>query len=105
MVKPMKWTPDLVERFWDGVSQTRLSQLSFSKHNSEYLIDLIKDHLKTNGRHLDFGAGTGDLAGALVERGYATAAYEPVGARSSRIPVEVSNHHNFLGLIHDAGSE
>ncbi len=48
MVKPMKWTPDLVERFWDGVSQTRLSQLSFSKHNSEYLIDLIKDHLKTN---------------------------------------------------------
>ena len=99
MVKPMKWTPDLVERFWDGVSQTRLSQLSFSKHNSEYLIDLIKDHLKMNGRHLDFGAGTGDLVKALIGKGYATAAYEPSTARSSCFLTEVAGHEKYLGHI------
>jgi len=26
MGKPIQWTPDLVDRFWSGVAQPRLSQ-------------------------------------------------------------------------------
>ena len=91
----------MVEKFWAGVSATRLSQLSFSKHNSEYLIDLIQEHLKPDGHHLDFGAGEGHLVEALIDKGYATAAYEPSTARSSRSPIGVAGQQKYLGLIDD----
>lgn len=105
MVQPIKWTHELVEKFWTGVSQTRLSELSFSKHNAEYLIELIADHLKPQGRHLDFGAGEGDLVRALLEKGYAAAAYEPVNARSALFPADITTHPKYLGAANSAGSE
>jgi len=105
MVKTLKWTHELVEKFWTGVSQTRLSELSFSKHNAEYLIELIADHLKPQGRHLDFGAGEGDLVRALLEKGYAAAAYEPVNARSALFPADITAHPKYLGASHSVGSE
>lgn len=101
MGKPIQWTPELVERFWSGVSQTRLSHLSFSRSAAPYLIELIGDHLKPQGRHLDFGAGDGDLVRALIEKGYATAACEPAGVRSAKISLDIANHPKFLGLIKD----
>jgi 2-polyprenyl-3-methyl-5-hydroxy-6-metoxy-1,4-benzoquinol methylase len=103
MAKPIQWTPELVERFWLGVSQTKLSHLSFSRSAAPYLIELLGDHLKPQGRHLDFGAGDGDLVRALVERGYATAACEPAGVRSAQIALDIAHHPKFLGLIkHDS---
>ena len=105
MVKPIQWTPELVEKFWSGVAQTRLAELSFSRHNADSLIELIQGHLQSDGRHLDFGAGDGDLVKALIEKGYATGAYEPVRARSSRIPATVLNSPNFLGTIQQSSSE
>lgn len=101
MAKPIQWTPALVERFWAGVSQTRLSCLSFSRSAAPYLIELLGDHLKPQGRHLDFGAGDGDLVRALIERGYATAACEPAGVRSAKIALDIADHPRFLGLIKD----
>jgi 2-polyprenyl-3-methyl-5-hydroxy-6-metoxy-1,4-benzoquinol methylase len=105
MAKTLKWTHELVEKFWTGVSQTRLSELSFSKHNAEYLIELIADHLKPQGRHLDFGAGEGDLVRALLEKGYAAAAYEPVNARSALFPADIATHPKYLGAANSTGSE
>jgi 2-polyprenyl-3-methyl-5-hydroxy-6-metoxy-1,4-benzoquinol methylase len=101
MGKPIQWTPELVERFWSGVSRTRLSHLSFSRSAAPYLIELIGVHLKPQGRHLDFGAGDGDLVRALIGKGYATAACEPVGVRSARIPLDIAHHPKYLGLIKD----
>lgn len=97
MVQPINWTPSLVQRFWTGVAQTRLSELSFSKHCADYLIELGSPYLKPEGRHLDFGAGDGDLITAFVKKGYPTAAYEPNYARASRLPREVVLHPKFLG--------
>jgi 2-polyprenyl-3-methyl-5-hydroxy-6-metoxy-1,4-benzoquinol methylase len=105
MGKPIQWTPELVERFWTGVSQTRLSDLSFSRGAAPYLIELIGDHLKPQGRHLDFGAGDGDLVRALIQKGYATAACEPIGVRSAKIPRDIADHPNYLGLIKDGSAE
>jgi 2-polyprenyl-3-methyl-5-hydroxy-6-metoxy-1,4-benzoquinol methylase len=104
-VKTIRWTPELVEKFWSGVAQTRLAELSFSRHNSDYLIELIQGHLKSDGRHLDFGAGDGDLLKALIRKGYATAAYEPVGARAARFPADVTGHPKYLGQVQAVGSE
>jgi hypothetical protein len=105
MPKTINWTPELVNRFWSGVSQTKLSQLNFSRHNSDYLLELIEGHLKPQGRYLDFGSGEGELVRALLEKGCATAAWEPVRARSSRIPSDISSHPKFLGTIRDVGPE
>jgi len=105
MVKPIHWTPELVDKFWSGVAQTRLAELSFSRHNSEYLIELIQGHLKPQGRHLDFGAGDGDLLKALIQKGYATAAYEPVQARAAHFPADIANHPKYLGRVRDGWPE
>lgn len=105
MVKTIRWTPELVEKFWSGVSQSRLAELSFSRQNSERLIELLQDHLKPEGRHLDFGAGDGDLLKALVHKGYATAAYEPVHARASRFPADLAGHPKYLGQVRAGGPE
>jgi len=105
MVKPIHWTSELVDKFWSGVAQTRLAELSFSRHNSEYLIELVQGHLKPRGRHLDFGAGDGDLLKALIQKGYATAAYEPVQARASRFPADIADHPKYLGQVRDGWPE
>lgn len=105
MVKTLKWTPELVEKFWTVVSQTRLSELNFSKLAAEHLVAEIGKYLRPHGRHLDFGSGDGDLVSVLIRKGYATAAYEPVRTRSSKIPGEVSAHPKFLGAIQEGSSE
>jgi len=105
MVKTIQWTPELVERFWSGVAETRLSELSFSKQVAEQIIDLVNDALQPQGRHLDFGAGEGDLVKALLERGYATAAYEPARARASRMAPDILAHPKYLGTIQGGATE
>lgn len=102
MAKHMYWSPEAVGKFWAGVARTRLSELSFSKHNAEHLIEVMAPYLKPQGRHLDFGAGDGDLVKALIHKGYPTAAYEPAQARASKILAEMTAHPKFLGL---AGSD
>ncbi len=99
MIKTIRWTPELVDKFWSGVAQTRLAELNFSRQNAEHLIELIQSYLKPQGRHLDYGAGGGDLLKALIDKGYATAAYEPVQARVSRFPADITDHPKYLGQV------
>ncbi len=105
MSTPMTWTPDLVERFWTGVSASRLSELSFARHNAGYLVELVREHLVPGGRHLDFGAGEGHLAKVLLEQGFRTAMFEPVGNRLSRMPEAIAAHPAFLGTIDEHSAE
>nr|MBI3613362.1 class I SAM-dependent methyltransferase [Nitrospirota bacterium] len=101
MAHRIQWSPELVERFWTGIAQTRLSELNFSRHNAEHLIEVVAPYLKPQGRHLDYGAGGGDLVRALIQRGYPTAAYEPVQARAFRMVEGMTSHAGYLGAIGD----
>ena len=105
MAQPMRWTPELVTKFWRGVSATRLSELSFAKLNSFYLLELIQPHLQSEGRHLDFGAGEGDLLSMMLDRGYRTAAFEPAGRGLAVLQEAIRDNPRYLGAIKDGESE
>ena len=95
----IKWTPELVERFWTGVSRARLSEMSSSRSCAERLLELMEPYLNTHSRYLDYGAGDGDLVAAIVRKGYRAAAYEPNLNRLRTLHLSVPQHPNFLGVV------
>ncbi len=95
----IRWTPELVDRFWEGFSQTRLIEFSFSKQAGRNLIIAIDHLLPRQGRILDFGAGDGHLIRLLCERGYHAAAFEPSKARSEKLEDRLRDCQNFLGVV------
>lgn len=101
----MHWTPELVERFWNGFSQTRLTELSFSSQAGRSLIIAVDHLLSRNGRILDFGAGNGHLVKLMCERGLRVAAYEPSGGRTEDLMKFLGNSPGFLGVINEESTE
>lgn len=69
LVKRIRWTPQLVNKFWDGVAQTELDNLSFGKVAGPKFLELISMYLVPGGSHLDFGAGSGHVLQLLLDRG------------------------------------
>jgi 2-polyprenyl-3-methyl-5-hydroxy-6-metoxy-1,4-benzoquinol methylase len=62
----------------------------------------IVDHLlSVDSKVLDFGAGEGELAQAMCERGLRVAAYEPSPKRRSILSERLSRFPGFLGTIGD----
>ena len=55
--KRIQWTAELVTRFWNQVSKTRLNEYSFAKQAGKSLVILIKHLLRPSDKILDFGAG------------------------------------------------
>jgi len=105
MVKKLKWTPDLVKKFWNGVAQTPLDNLSFGRLAGPALLDIVAPHLRKEGRHLDYGAGSGHLTQVLLERGYATAAYEPSPERARELRERIGHLPGFLGIVDESSSD
>lgn len=101
--QPLRWTPELVQRFWDGFAQTSLEALSFSRTAGALLVDAVAHHLPPGTRCVDFGAGSGDLCAELLRRGLPTAAYEPSTRRCGSIRARFGAEPHFLGLI-DGGT-
>ena len=99
MIERLIWTPELITSFWNGLSQTRLLELGFSKLAGPYLFMLVRQYLSEGGRHLDFGAGDGDFVRLLVDRGMPTAAFEPSPVRQAVIADRLSGAARFLGCI------
>jgi SAM-dependent methyltransferase len=96
----LTWTPDLVNRFWDGVAQIRgLAQQSFGRLGGRHLLQAVRWHLVPGQRHLDFGGGDGDFAALLAESGYPTAVYEPSPERAARVGDRLGGRAGFLGAI------
>lgn len=95
----LEWTPELVHRFWNGVAQTRLADLSFSRQAGPRLIRFLRPYLRPDGRHLDFGAGDGSLVRLLAEAGFPAAALEPVRGRRDGLEANLRGTRNFLGAI------
>jgi hypothetical protein len=99
MIERLIWTPELITSFWNGLSQTRLLELAFSKLAGPYLFLLVKQYLSESKRHLDFGAGDGDFVRLLVDRGVPTAALEPSPGRQAVIADRLGGASLFLGSI------
>ncbi|NCA71003.1 MAG: class I SAM-dependent methyltransferase [Sphingobacteriia bacterium] len=97
--KPLDWTPDLVNRFWDGVSSTRLAELSFSRTAAPSVVSAVWKHLSPHGTHLDLGAGDGDLAAELVRNNLRIAAYEPSQERRKGLEGRFGDQVAFLGCV------
>jgi SAM-dependent methyltransferase len=99
MVEPVVWTPDLVDRFWDSLTETKLLDIGFSRLSGRYLLHAIKWHLTPGSRHLDFGAGDGDFVRLLAENGYPAAALEKSVKRRQAIVDSLSASSSFLGAL------
>jgi 2-polyprenyl-3-methyl-5-hydroxy-6-metoxy-1,4-benzoquinol methylase len=95
----LKWTPELVGRFWNGFSQTQLVQFSFSQQAGRSLLIAIDHLLPRNGEVLDFGAGDGHLVRLLCERGFRATAYEPSEGRTENLERSLAGIERFGGVI------
>jgi SAM-dependent methyltransferase len=104
LVDRIEWTPELVSKFWDGVSQTELDNLSFGKVAGPQFLDLIDSYLLEGRTYLDFGAGSGHILQQLLDRGLPAAGFDPSPDRHSLLIKKVGRYKNFLGVL-DANSE
>lgn len=100
--QPLRWTPELVERFWNGIRQTRLTEFNFSRQAGKALVLTIEHLLHRTGTVLDFGAGDGDLVALLLERGYRVSAYEPSEVRQKALTSRFDQHPQFGGIVGSA---
>lgn len=98
LVKRIHWTPQLVNKFWDGVAQTELDNLSFGKVAGPKFLDLIDAYLVPGGSHLDFGAGSGHVLQLLLNRGLKAAGFDPSTDRQALLVSKIGQHKNFLGI-------
>ncbi len=94
----LRWTPELVERFWTGMAGTRLTEMSFSKQAGRSLVLAIEHLLPHAGTILDFGAGDGYLIRLLCERGQRVAAYEPSSGRAANLQARLQDCPGFAGI-------
>lgn len=101
----LTWTPELIDRFWNGFAQTRLTELSFAKGAAPSLIKMFGDYLVPNGRHLDFGGGGGHLAEALIAAGCPTAVFEPSPGRADKVRDVLDGLDGFLGINDGSGTD
>ncbi|MFD2235138.1 class I SAM-dependent methyltransferase [Phaeospirillum tilakii] len=97
------WTERSIGDFWDRVAQTRLTELSFARGAAPSLLKLFPHYLRSDGNHLDFGGGDGDLAAALISAGFKTALYEPSAQRSEAARQRLGGLPGFLGIEDGTG--
>lgn len=94
------WTPELVNKFWNGVSQTKLGDISFCKTGGHRLFDFVGHLFKPGTSCLDVGAGDGDLAQMAADRGCMVAVLEPSQTRQEAIRKQVfTKTSQFLGFV------
>ncbi len=106
MVKRLEWTPELVERFWNGLAELPvLEQMSFARGAAPYLLPLVERFVPVDGRAIDFGGGDGHLVEALLNRGIRAAAYEPSQRRARAIIERLDSVPGFLGVVGPEGDD
>ena len=95
---PLEWTPDLVRRFWNGLSEAGLDDaMAFGRMARRCIHWLIARHLTPGGRHLDYGAGGGEVAAHLISAGYPFAVFEPSEERQAKTEARLRDVAGFLG--------
>jgi len=100
MVKPLHWTPQLVQQFWDGVAQIdSMDRMSFARLAGPALVEFMASWIRPDAELLDFGGGSGHLVQLLVSAGYRAAATDPSAKREEVTAQTLSGEKGFLGLI------
>lgn len=99
LINRIQWTPALVRKFWDGIAQTGLDNLSFEKRAGAKFLELVSPYLAPGGKHLDFGAGSGYFVQMLLERGLTTAGFDPMPERKALWNKKIGPHKNFQGMV------
>ena len=102
--KDAQWTHETIARFWNGIAQTQLFSFAFSKTGGHAFLVALDHLMPREGRILDFGAGNGDLAKLMCERGLSVACYEPSEELRKPIETNLASMKGFIGCI-DANSD
>ena len=95
----LTWTSQLVSRFWDGIAQSPLERLSFSRLAGPSLTLAVAHHLRPDVTCLDFGAGSGDLIEPLLAAGCRVAALEQAPERRAKLEARFREHPKFSGVV------
>jgi glycosyltransferase involved in cell wall biosynthesis/2-polyprenyl-3-methyl-5-hydroxy-6-metoxy-1,4-benzoquinol methylase len=100
MVKPLRWTPQLAQQFWDGVAQIdSMEKMSFAHLAGPALVEFMAPWIPADAELLDFGGGSGHLVRLLLSAGYRAAAADPSTKREEATAKTLSGDARFLGLI------
>ena len=97
--KRLVWDEMLVDRFWNGVEHTRLTELNFSRTAGEHIVQILREFVLPKSHILDFGGGDGTLTADLIKAGYACAILEPSRTRQSAHATRLKGTKNFLGSV------
>ena len=93
------WTKELVSKFWDGMAKAGLDDaMAFGQMAKRCIYWVVSKHLVEGGRHLDYGAGSGEVAKFLTTMGFPFAIYEPSAERASKALSSIMNENRFLGI-------
>src|SRR5919199_763766 len=100
MPEAIQWTPQLINRFWDGLSRTGfLHKMSFSALAGPRMLALVRPFLSEGASCLDYGGGDGDFARVLLQNGFKVASYEPAEGRSAIVESLFAGNPQFLGTV------
>jgi 2-polyprenyl-3-methyl-5-hydroxy-6-metoxy-1,4-benzoquinol methylase len=102
---PLRWTPDLVRRFWNYHSN--FPEKYFTSQFGQEMVAAIRTALpKNGGRVLDYACGTGALTGVLLESGLNVGACDFSPESVSAVSRKFSGYRNFAGVVlsQDIGS-
>ncbi len=95
-IKYLEWTDSLVTEFWNNMDRLGLDGMSFGHLAKRPVHWIIARHLVPGGRHLDYGAGNGELAAHLIEQGFPFAIDDPAGDRIGLARKFLSQDKEFL---------
>lgn len=106
MPKRVVWTPELVERFWNGFAAIEeLQQFTFARQAGSLIVELASLWVSGTARCLDYGGGSGHLARSLIDAGLSTAVYEPSAGRVRQIAQSIGRNKLFLGAIDSSDTQ
>jgi len=100
------WTPVRVADFWSRIAGTPMDALSFGATQGPALLTALEPWLVPGGRHLDIGAGEGEMARVMARAGYAVAILEPSPGRRRPLIEKLQGESAFIGAFEtiDAGN-
>lgn len=98
--KPINWTPELVQRFWDFFAASPLTFMSFSRQICGKLVEHIQHIVDQGSMILDYGAGDGDLARGLLKADFFVGVYEQSSERTGAAHALLDGHPKFLGTVY-----
>lgn len=90
--RPIEWTPERIETFWDF--ESHFPERYFTYHNGDALLRLAERHVEHDGIVADFGAGSGILFEKLLKRGVRAAAIEISPESQKRLELIAKKYPN-----------